>query len=153
MKDSPGVKWTRALVLGGIFLSYLSYPTEKLGWDEIYPFAHWRLFSEPVGINEPATAYRVYIRSDSTEDWRRVALSPSATMTRKEQGYVLNYWAAQYLRDTTNADIRSRLRTAAETIAPEESSSYRVVAETFLALPIYEDSTQYDTTTVVRFSR
>lgn len=152
MDDSTRLKWTRTIVFAGILLGYVSYPTYKLGLGEIYPFASWRLYSAPVGINEPASTYRVYWFDEQTETWRRQSFESTPILSRKEQGYVLNYWLRKVIEDPSNDEARRRLEVITKTIAPE-APAYRVVEESFYSLPLYADSSQYDTTTVVRFSR
>lgn len=152
MNDERRLSWTRWFVLAGILLSYLSYGTAKLGWGELFPFAHWRLYSAPVGINEEATTFRIYVLDDGSQTWSRLPLESSPGFTRKEQAYVINHSANQLIDNPSDDDARLRLRTAAETLAPR-ARSYRIVAETFFSLPLYADSTQYDTSTVARFGR
>lgn len=152
MKDARRVKWTRNLVFAGILLGYLSYGTGKLGWGELYPFAHWRLFSAPIGINEPATTFRIYFLEGETETWQRQPLEPTRIFTVKEQSYVLGYWARRVMHDSAGtSESRARLRTVAGLLSPE-ASAYRVVEESFYSLPVYRNPTKYDTSTVAYFS-
>lgn len=152
MTDERRLKWTTVIVLSGIFLGYASYGTYKLGWGEIYPFASWRLYSAPVGINEPANTFRIYWLDAETATWQRQNFEPRAGFSRKEQGYILGTWSRRVLADSTDKEAEHRLRIITETLAPD-APSYRVVEESFYSLPLYADSTQYDTSTVVRFNR
>lgn len=152
MNDKRRLKWTRTIVLAGIILGYVSYGTYKLGWGEVYPFASWRLYSAPVGINEPTSTYRIYYRGGESAIWRRQPFESTPALSRKEQGYILGYWVRKYKDDPTDADTRRRLGIIVETLAPD-APSYRVVEESFYSLPLFADSTRYDTSTVVRFTR
>jgi hypothetical protein len=153
MKDAQRVKWARLVVLAGIVSGYLSYGTAKLGWGELYPFAHWRLYSAPIGINEPASTNRIYIRDEASGTWQRRALEPTPAFTRKAQSYVLGYWTNRVREDSLDeTNARERLRIIAQALAPE-ASSHRVIAETFYSLPLYANPSRYDTSTVVRFDR
>lgn len=152
MHDARRLRLTRVVVLAGIFFGYLSYGTGKLGWGELFPFAHWRLFSAPIGINEPATTYRLYVLDPRSETWRRQPLEPTRAFSRKAQSYVLGYWARKVLEDSSeDSRPRERLRVITRALVPQ-ASSYRVVAETFYSLPLHADPTEYDTSTVARFN-
>ena len=141
------------VVLAGIFFGYLSYGTGKLGWGELYPFAHWRLYSAPIGINEPAITYRIYIQDEQSGKWQRRPLEPTRAFTRKAQSYILGYWSPKTRADSpVKSEARERLRIITRALAPE-ASSYRVVAETYYSLPLYADPTKYDTSTVAHFNR
>lgn len=152
MSSARRATWTRRLVLVGIVLGYLSYGTDKLGIGEIYPFADWRLYSAPIGVNEPYTTYRIYINNEGQETWRRVERRPTAAFTRKERSYVIGYWSRQALKNPSSDRVHGALRVLAMHLAPE-ADQYRVVAETFFALPLLEDTTRYDTSTVAVFNR
>lgn len=152
MDDVHRLQWTKAIVLAGIILGYVSYGTNKLGWGEVYPFASWRLYAAPVGINEPASAFRIYWLDAESKMWRRQALEPRAHLSRKEQGYILGQWARRLLEDSTDLDAKHRLRVIAETLAPN-ARAYRIVEESFYSLPLYADSTRFDTSTVARINR
>ena len=153
MNEARRVKWTRIIVLSSIFFGYLSYGTGKLGWGELYPFADWRLYSAPIGINEPATTYRIYVLDEHTGTWRRQAIEPTQAFTRKAQSYVLGYWSRKVLEDSSEtSSAGERLEAITLALAPL-APAYRVVAETFYSLPLYADPTKYDTSTVARFDR
>lgn len=153
MTDSRKVKWTRRLVLAGILLGYLSYGTSKLGVGELYPFAHWRLYSEPVGINSPVSTFRVYSRGAGSETWSRHSMAPTEGFTRKEMAYVLNSWARDFKQDPRRRnDAEYALKQLATLIAPG-AEEYRIVEESFYSLPVYEDAENYDTTIVAVFVR
>jgi hypothetical protein len=152
MNDNRRVRWTRALVLTGIVLSYLSYGTSRLGGGELYPFADWRLYSAPIGINEPASTFRIYT-DDGAGKWQRQAIEPSRLYTRKEYLYVLHFWTARVLDDPAGTtDAVRRLMVATESLEPG-ASDYRIVAESYYSLPLFSDPSLYDTSTVVRFTR
>lgn len=153
MTDRKRVAWTRHVVLAGIILGYLSYGTKKLGFGEIYPFADWRLYSAPVGINEEASTFRVYSHDEQSDTWIRHSLEPNRAFTRKEAGYILNYWS-RHVKDDGGRDDRSRLALyeTARLFGPD-NARLRVVEETFFSLLLYENPEQYDTTTVAVFDR
>lgn len=152
ISEEKRVVWTQRLVLAGILLGLVSYGTYKMGVGELYPFAHWRLFSAPMGINEPVTIFRIYGKDSLGGSWQRRPFGAMGTWPRKDQGYVLKHWTLRHLEDPHDQDVRQRLRTAAIALAPEDSQ-YQVVAETFYSLPLYADSTEFDTTVVARFTR
>jgi hypothetical protein len=153
MTDRRRVIWTRWLVLIGIALGYLSYGTKKLGIGELYPFADWRLYSAPVGINEEASTFRVYSYDERSRSWRRHPLEPGSAFTRKESAYMVNYWSRRVQEDS-DPDERSlqALETAAALFAPEDAS-HRVVEESYFSFPLYENPERYDTSTVAVFDR
>lgn len=152
MTDKTRVKCTIYLVITGIVLSYLSYGVKKLGVGELYPFADWRLYSAPVGINEPAYTYRIYTLDERTNTWVRQPLRDTPAYTRKDYLYVLAFWIRRVLENPEAVADRERLETAVISLEPD-ASSYRIVKETFFSLPLYADSTRFDTSTVAHFNR
>ena len=153
MTDANRLRWTRFIVIAGVLLGYATYGTYKLlGWSELYPFASWRLYSAPVGINEPAKTYRIYWLNPDSDTWIRQSFRPRAHLSRKDQGYLLSYWAAKIIENPANDEARHRLKVITNTLAPD-APAYRVVEETFYSIPFYTDTTRYDTSTVVRFGR
>lgn len=144
---------TRALALAGIALTLLSYGTYKLGGiSELYPFFYWRLFSEPVGADGSAT-YRLYTRAAPGEPWERQAMKALPTYSRKDYAY---QWGAlvRDVRDDSlgQTDARERLAVFARLSAPE-ATEFRLVEESYHPLRLLDAPADYDTTTVLRFTR
>lgn len=144
--------WTRRIVLAGILLGYASYASGKLGLGELYPFAHWRLYSAPIGINEPFETFRVYEMRTIGDEWRRIPIGPTPAFTRKELLYAIAYWSRQVELSSTQERPLQALRTIAEHLSPN-AARYRVVKESFYAFQIYADSTAYNTSTVAVLER
>lgn len=153
MSDQRRLNWTQVLVIAGIVLGYVSYGTDKLGFGEIYPFADWRLYSAPVGINEEAVTYRVYVYEEESGSWMRQRLEATDAMSLNEQLYALGYWAGQVRADSAGAtDADERLGAVGRALAPD-ADRFRIVAENYYSLPLYRDSTRYDTSTVAAYRR
>ena len=144
------LRWTRGVVLLGIFLGYLSYGTGKIGLGELYPFADWRLYSEPVGINSPVSTHRVYVRTKDS-DWVRQSLHPVRGFTLKESAYILNYWAREAA--ATHSDESTAALAQVGALFADSTQDYRVVEEAFYSFSVYEDAGRYDTSTVAVFHR
>lgn len=153
MTDQTRVMWTRRLVFAGILLGYLSYGASKLGFGEIYPFADWRLYSAPVGINEEASTFRVYSHDEQLSSWKRHPLQSNRAFTRKEAAYIINYWSRRAKEDLSpDEPSYIALEQAARLFAPD-AVRHRIVEETYYSLPLYEDAERYDTSTVAAFDR
>ena len=147
MTTQKHVRATKLLVLAGIILSCASFPMEHLGFDQLYPFFHWHLFAEPAGW-DGARIYRLYWQ-DQAGAWHRRSPAARPNYTKKDQSYLLKSLVKATTRDTPHtARERHRLRTFAREIVPR-AQAYRVVAETFQPLMLLQDTTRYDTTTVV----
>lgn len=153
MTDQTRVIWTRWLVIVGILLGYMSYGTKKLGFGEIYPFADWRLYSAPVGINEEASTFRVYSYDEGSRSWQRHPLQSNRAFTRKEAAYIINYWSRQVEEDSIpDVHAHTALEQTARLFATD-GVRLRIVEETYYSLPLYEDPERYDTSTVATFDR
>lgn len=142
---------TKLLVLVGIALSVATFPAQKLGIGQLYPFFHWHLFAEPAGW-DGARTYRIYWK-DSSGAWHRHSPKTYPHYTKKDQNYLLKSLTKAAVKDTfRRTRDRRRLRAFVQDIIPS-ARSYRVVAESFQPLALLEDTTRYDTTTVVRIRK
>lgn len=146
------VKWTRRIVIAGIILGYCSYGSGKLGIGELYPFAHWRLYSAPIGINEPYETFRIYEMRPFEDEWRRITVEPTPAFTRKELSYALASWSREAESDSGGLRPLQALAALAEHLSPN-AARYKVVKESFFAIPFYADSTAYTTSTLVIIDR
>lgn len=150
MSDERRLKWLKVFVLTGILLGYLGYGVRKLTEvKELFPFADWRLYSMPLGVNEPVTVYRIYTRDPNSEIWSRRPVRATENFTLKEYSYVLGFWSSRVQLDSDDRH-KERLGVAVRALEPG-ATDVRVVAETFYSLPLYVEPTEYDTTTLVRY--
>lgn len=138
----------RNAVLFGLVFMYLSYGVYKL-YDvrELYPFFYWRLYSEPIGIEEEGTVtFRLY--SDSGDGvWRRHPHEANPHYTRQEYVEQWNYLVGSAILDQ-EGPARERLARFVTYYVPA-AERYRVVAETFRPLDLLQNPSSYDTTTVL----
>ncbi|MEM1041288.1 MAG: hypothetical protein AAGI91_01545 [Bacteroidota bacterium] len=147
---------TRLLALAGMLLTVLSYGTYKLGGvSELYPFFHWRLFSEPVGWRGGET-YRLYTRPSPEAAWERQALRALPAYSLKDYVYQWEPLVREALDAAPGSPERretlSELLVFARLTVPE-ATDYRVVLETFDPLGLLDDPAAYDTTTVLHLTR
>ena len=147
------LKATRIIAVLAMVLMLGSYGTYKLlGIKELYPFFYWRLFSTPVGW-DGAQTYRLYSRTEPDATWERHAIRPAAGYSIKDYQYQWVHLVNRAIEDPANeTGARDRLAVFAELTAPD-GGTYRVVEETYMPLELLRDSSRYDTTTVLRFTR
>ena len=147
--DTAGrVRATMILVMVGIFFSYASYGTEKLGLGTLYPFFHWRLYSAPVA-SEGAITYRIYTPDSSGGGWVRHPASGSYAYPQYDHQRLLGGLARQ--ADAGTADdstVAIKLTLLVNEVVPG-ADTFRVVAESYLPLQLLKDPSRYDTATVV----
>lgn len=141
---------THLLALLAMALMVASYPIYKVsGIKELYPFFHWRLFSTPVGW-DGTTTYRFYTRATPDAPWQRQTIRPAPGYSLKDYQYQWASLVQEALQDSLGrTEAHERLAVFARLSAPN-AAAYRVVAESYDPLTLLDDTTRYDTTTVLR---
>jgi len=148
------------LTLGLVLLSAVggaaSWFSLRAGTGEVYPFYHWKLYSQPLGWTGSYDEWRIYSRATPTAPLQRHAIRSGHTFTPDEYVYTLNNLAWRALGDSARrvpagsaADL-IRLQTFIRFVAPGRTD-YHLVRESYRVMAIYADSSDYDTTTVLRF--
>ncbi|GAB3199493.1 hypothetical protein GCM10027293_18550 [Pontibacter aydingkolensis] len=129
--------------------SFLTYFTGMMGLGEFYPFANWKLFTQPLGSKNHYQEYRVYTLPIGDTAWQRQpVISGSESYTKDEYIYTLNSLTQHALADS--AAFHTRLLTFVKYISPP-ASAYKIVQETYQPLEYVRNPQHYDTLTVIRF--
>ncbi|WP_181307314.1 hypothetical protein [Rufibacter sp. XAAS-G3-1] len=121
------------------------------GWGELYPFANWKLFTQPRGSDNHYSTYRVYTRSSGEATFQRQAVRPTRSFDQDDYVYTLDYWVNRTLADTANTtNSRERLRTLVNYLHPQ-AREYRIVRETTTVEELLRQPGEYKADTVVCF--
>ena len=146
------LKYTRLLVLVSMAGSLLTTFSGKLGLGELYPFANWKLFTQPLGSNNLVEEYRIYTLAPTDTTWKRQEVSPLYhNFTRDEYSYTLGGLTQAALSGNTDSTTAySRLLNFAKYTAPG-AAAYKIVRETYQPLEYLQHAKHYDTLTVIRF--
>ncbi|RIJ42631.1 hypothetical protein [Pontibacter oryzae] len=144
-------RFTRALVLASMAGSCLTVLSLALGFGELYPFATWKLYTQPLGSKREVKEYRIYTQQANSSTWQRQPVHPAATFTQDEYVYTLNALtqaATAATGDTLAAQTRLLLFT--RTVAPG-AAKYKIVEERYNPQELLQNANAYDTLTIVRF--
>lgn len=133
---------TKTLVYTSLLLSLSSIITSSKGWGEIYPFFHWKLFSQPSGSKHQDHVYRIYIE-DSTSTLKRLPIESRATFTKDDVLYALS----NFVGDTALG--HQKLEALCRYLYPEHDKFY-IYKETYSPLEILKNPKNYDTLFVTK---
>ena len=145
-------KYTRILVVASMAGSLLTTVTGKFGYGELYPFANWKLFTQPLGSNNLVSEFRIYTLAPEDTTWERQEVAQLYNnFTRDEYSYTLSGLTQAALSgNTDSATVYSRLLNFAKYAAPG-AAAYKIVRETYQPLEYLQHPEHYDTLTVIRF--
>lgn len=131
-------------ILIGISLvgSLGSVYTDKMKWGEIYPFFHWKLFSQPTGWDLKVIEHRIYGVKPNGESVR-LKNQVRKTFTSDEINYTLEY----LITLPEEKERNEKLKIFCRYLAPE-FSSYKIVEEVYNPLVIMKDFDNYDKKTL-----
>lgn len=133
---------TKTLVVLSIVLSGASIVTTAKGWGELYPFFHWKLFSQPTGSHHQGHVYRIYV-PDSVSTLKRLPIEPKATYTKDDIMYSLAYFVSDTLYG------KEKLRVLCQYLYPE-FGEYYIYKEEYTPLDILKNSDNYDTILITK---
>ncbi|MEJ8804014.1 hypothetical protein [Pontibacter sp. H249] len=154
MKLNPnkGLKYTKRLVAVSMAGSILSVVTGMAGFGELYPFATWKLYTQPLGSKNIYEEYRIYTLAPDNAMWQRQSvMNNPKDFTQDEYVYTLNKLVAGALSDAPDSVMfRSRLQSFVKYVAPP-AAAYKIVKETYHPLEHLHHPQHYDTLTVLRF--
>ncbi len=140
---------TKASVIVGISLSVVSYFISGNSKD-LYPFFHWKLYTQPSGSKHSVTEYRIFTKSHKDKFYQRRNIEKVNGFTDDEYYYMLNHLVQRSMENTHTPQDTARLKTFVKFIYPEALSA-RIVAETYDPLEIIHYPDHYDTSTVIQF--
>lgn len=143
-----GFRLTRLLVLLSIMGSGLSIFLSETGFGEVYPFATWKLYTQPLGNKQAYAEYRLYTLTPGDSVFRRQAIRPTATFTTDEYVYTLHALTQAALGQ--DAASKARLLQFARHVAPG-ARQYKIVQESYHPKLHVTAPQTYDTRTVIRF--
>ena len=136
-----------SLSFASIFLRYAdSFLGKPLGFNEFYPFFHWRLYGDPKGW-QGAFTYRIYSKNIQEETWQRHEFEPTAGYSRYQYHVQLNVLVADLLRRSPSQTEEARkLLAFIEHVVDIQSSYFSVVKESYNPLDLLVNPANYDTT-------
>lgn len=141
----------QVLVVVSIVGSLLSSFALIKGWGELYPFANWKLFTQPRGSDNHYSTYRIYTRQAGQASFQRQAVRATRTFDPDDYVYTLDYWVNRTLADTTNTtQSREKLRTLVQYLHPN-AGEYRIVRETATVQALLHHPENFKADTVARF--
>ncbi|MGV3539842.1 MAG: hypothetical protein ACO1OQ_08530 [Rufibacter sp.] len=121
------------------------------GWGEIYPFANWKLFTQPRGSNRQYSTYRIYTRQPGNAYFRRQPVQETATFDRDDYVYILETLVNQTLADTAHqTNSRTKLEALVRHLHPE-AQEYRIVRESARLENLLHHPSRYEADTVAYF--
>lgn len=138
-------KYTRYLFFVSLLLSCLNFITSSFYGQELYPFFHWKLYSQPLGNDYIYSDYRLYGISN-TRDTIRISNSNTLVFSKDDQYYFLS-------REVTNIknkrlspqELQKRMGDFGDAITKNDYDDYLLVEESFNPLDLVKDSTHYTT--------
>ncbi|WP_439879570.1 hypothetical protein ACSX1A_10300 [Pontibacter sp. MBLB2868] len=146
------LKYTKALVLISIAGTFATVITGALGWGEVYPFATWKLYTQPLGSKHTFTEFRIYTLAKGEQHWKRQpVITNSPNFTPDEYVYTLNKLISASTSDSPDTTLfKSKLEIFVKYIAPA-AEHYKIVRETYSPLELLQNPQHYDTLTVISF--
>jgi hypothetical protein len=134
-------------ILGSLFSSF----TLIKGWGELYPFANWKLFTQPRGSDNHYSTYRIYTRQPGQATFQRQAVRATRTFDQDDYMYTLDYWVNRTLADSAHAtQSRTKLHALVKYLHPQ-AQEYRVVKESATVQDLLQHPQIFKAYTVVRF--
>ncbi|WP_125077809.1 hypothetical protein [Rufibacter latericius] len=141
----------RVLVAVSILGSLCSSFTLIRGWGELYPFANWKLFTQPRGSDGLYSTYRIYTRQPGEATFQRQAVRPTRSFDQDDYVYTLDYWVNRTLQDTAGTTkSRERLHALVRYLHPQ-AQEYRIVKERANVEDLLHHPARFKADTVVRF--
>lgn len=139
----PMYKHTKYLIIISFILSCLNFFTSSFYNQELYPFFHWKLYSQPLGNDYTYTDYRLYGINNS-RDTIRIQNANSVLFSKDDRYYFLS-------REVTNIKTKSivsqklqqRLGDFGDAITKNAYDDYLLVEESFNPLNLIIDPNAY----------
>ncbi|MHA6248300.1 hypothetical protein ACXYMU_10215 [Pontibacter sp. CAU 1760] len=146
-----GFRLTRLLVLLSIAGSGLSILLSGTGFGEVYPFATWKLYTQPLGNKQVYEEYRLYTLTPGDSAFRRLSVQATDAFTADEYVYTLHALTQAALgQGAASGKAKARLLQFARHVAPA-ATQYQVVQERYHPKHHAAAPQAYDTRTVIRF--
>jgi hypothetical protein len=140
---------TKALVIFSLICSFGTIFSSGKGWGEIYPFLHWKLFSQPLGTHHRHSEYSVYLKSDNNESFIRQKITSTPSFSREEYAYTFDYLVESIIKDSLNMNYnKQRIFTFLKHVFPE-GSQYKIIKESFNPGNIILMPQSYDTSVIL----
>lgn len=130
---------TTFLVLLSIFFSILNFFSTKFFKQEIYPFTHWKLYSQPLGNDYQYTDYRLY--GIKNRDTIRIANKNYPNFRSDDFYYFITIESKKINKNKQLTN--KRLGDFGDFITKNKFNHYLLIEEFFNPIDIYKDSTNY----------
>ncbi|MBX9850172.1 MAG: hypothetical protein K2X86_00265 [Cytophagaceae bacterium] len=140
---------TKVIVISSMVLALASVGTSQKDWGEIYPFYHWKLFSQPLGTKNIHTEYRVYLKTTTDTLYRRQTLVSTPAFNREEYTYTLDYLIGEAIKDSLqNEKAKNNLLIFLKHNHPQ-ASRFKIVSESFNPMELLKDPGAYTSSTIL----
>lgn len=140
---------TTFLVILSILFSVLNIITTKFLKEEIYPFTHWKLYSQPLGNDYQYTDFRLY--GIKNKDTFRIANKNYKNFDYDDFYYFVTI-EVNKLNQNKNL-TNKRLGDFGDFITNNKFNHYLFVEEFFNPIEIYKDSTNYSKKIIYEFKQ
>jgi hypothetical protein len=131
---------TKYLVLTSMVLSFVSYFVVIKGGTELYPFFHFKLYSQPMGNKMEAREYRVY--EIIGRDTLRHSIEAIRSFDKDAYAYFLDGVTNDILRNKNKAENMKRLAAFLNYLYPNHGKMM-VVQETYNQFELEKDPTLF----------
>lgn len=136
-------KFTRHLFFISLVFSCLNFISTSYYNQELYPFFHWKLYSQPLGNDYFYADYRLY-GINNTRDTIRISNRNNPVFSKDDQYYFLSREAMAIKNNTlTNQRISKRLGDFGDVITQNAFDDYLLIEESFNPLNLISDSAVY----------
>ena len=151
LSSSKRLLYTKVLVVVSVAGSLCTSLTLRAGWGELYPFANWKLFTQPRGSNGLYSSYRIYTLQPGDSVFRRQPVRATRLFNQDDYVYALDYLVNSTLADSTGTGTSSlKLQALVKHLYPG-ATAYRVVRESTTPQQLLHQPHMYEAETVARF--
>lgn len=151
LSSSQRLLGLKVLVLLSVVGSLASAYTLRQGWGEVYPFATWKLYTQPRGSNHVYSTFRIYTRHAGDTIFRRQTVEATPTFNQDDYGFMLENLGSSTLADSAHqTNALERLQVFVKHLYPN-AREYRVVLEKVQVKDLLHHPEKYEADTVARF--
>jgi hypothetical protein len=134
---------TKFLFFISIILSIGTFFNQKNGGSEIYPFYHWKLFSQPLGNYYTFDSYRIY-GITTNNDTVRMPNIGYKNLSQDDYYYFVGAEANKIKNNPEHIDyFKTRIKDFGKFINPN-FKDYILIKETFNPMEIIKDTSNYN---------
>lgn len=126
MKPTTQLKIVQSLVIISLVLSGLSFIAKEKFNTSLYPFSHWKLYTQPIGNDGTASIFRLY-GVNRTQDTTQIKNTGHNYYNQDTFYYILYKETRNYKKQKNKDKALNKIHTLGKEIAP--SYLYYIVKE------------------------